>query len=332
MKRLSHWAPLFAVPLFLAVSLTTAGAGNAPFAKAKPGLQRLATKPTGTIAFVRSNACGHQKVWLMNADGSYQRAITPPTMNVGYATISPDGRRVAFGRQFASPGWVQNDIYVINVNGTGLRRLTTTKGNEEALTWSPDGRRIAYASSYMTTFNPPQRSDIWVMNADGSGKHRLTRTAPLESSPSRSPDGKRIAYARGSGIWLMTAHGHLRHPITSPSVGFDYFPAWTPDGSRIAFARSRGGGLGDIWLMQAAGSHSVQLTSNSRDDTRPCWSPDGRWLAFASDRRPRGVYHIWVMRSDSTGLRRLTAGRTGEYSPSWSRASTVAHSTARAPS
>jgi TolB protein len=185
----------------------------------------------------------------------------------------------------------------------------------------------------MTSFNPPQRSDIWVMSVNGSGKHRLTRTAPLESSPSWSSDGKRIAYARYPGIWVMTANGRLRHPITvSASPGFDFFPAWSPDGSRIAFVSSRGGGLGDIWLMQADGSHSVQLTSNSRDDTRPCWSPDGRWLAFTSDRRPSGVYHIWVMRSNSTGLRRLTAGRTGEYSPSWGRTPLVGHSAARASS
>jgi Tol biopolymer transport system component len=140
MKPLMKWALILAVPLLLVLSLS-AGAVSAPAGKAKPAWTSVA-QPTGTIAFVRPNAYGHQRVWLMNADGSHQRAITPPAMNVAYATISPDGRRVAFGRQFASPGWVQSDIYVINVNGTGLRRLTTSKANEEALTWSPDGRRM----------------------------------------------------------------------------------------------------------------------------------------------------------------------------------------------
>jgi hypothetical protein len=87
MKPLMKWALILAVPLLLVLSLS-AGAVSAPAGKAKPAWRSVA-RPTGTIAFVRPNAYGHQRVWLMNADRSHQRAITPPAMNVAYATISP---------------------------------------------------------------------------------------------------------------------------------------------------------------------------------------------------------------------------------------------------
>jgi dipeptidyl aminopeptidase/acylaminoacyl peptidase len=40
---------------------------------------------------------------------------------------------------------------------------------------------------------------------------------------------------------------------------------------------------GDIYVMNADGSHRVQLTSGPAVDSRPTWSPDGTHLVFESE-------------------------------------------------
>ena len=133
-KRLLGWGVFFIGLLLLLVLPAGAGTGST-----------VMQQPSGRIAFGRPSAQQHGQIWVMNANGSGQRAITPPTWDSGLPALSPDGRRIAFTRLFdAAGGTVQDDIYVMNANGTRLHRLTASEGDEESLTWSPDGRRIAY--------------------------------------------------------------------------------------------------------------------------------------------------------------------------------------------
>ncbi len=45
----------------------------------------------------------------------------------------------------------------------------------------------------------------------------------------------------------------------------------------------------------------------------PSWSPDGLWVAFQSDRD--GDHEIYVVRTDGSGLRRLTDNDTEDAMP-----------------
>ena len=63
-----------------------------------------------------------------------------------------------------------------------------------------------------------------------------------------------------------------------------------------------------------------RLSRNDANDVEPsdqfpAWSPDGRLIAFESLRS--GSWHIWLMRSDGSGARRLTRDGRGGYSPQW---------------
>lgn len=81
---------------------------------------------------------------------------------------------------------------------------------------------------------------------------------------------------------------------------------------KIAFA-SDANGSDDIVVMNADGSGRESLTTGSAGDTDPVWSPDGRRLAFVRD----GVIHL--LRSDGSGLRRITPGTTPAWSPDGQR-------------
>ena len=77
---------------------------------------------------------------------------------------------------------------------------------------------------------------------------------------------------------------------------------------------------GRIVLVDGTGHRLATLTKPAGrgvSDWAPAWSPDGKWLAFARSTNGRRSFHVYVMRSDGSGVRQLTRGRFDE-SPAWS--------------
>jgi TolB protein len=138
-----------------------------------------AWSPDGsTIAFASDRGARNApQIYLMNADGSGQRALTPLTTAPNEDTDpawSPDGTRIVFKGG--------GGLFVLNVDGSGLRRLTFDwRDNRPA--WSPDGRKIAYDK-----LRKRLHKDIWVITADGSRNMNLTHsTRASEQSPDWQP-------------------------------------------------------------------------------------------------------------------------------------------------
>lgn len=72
---------------------------------------------------------------------------------------------------------------------------------------------------------------------------------------------------------LFAAIGGKARQLTYTSR--DSQPSVAPDGDVIAFVR-----VGDLYAMNADGSHQRQLTSGSEVDERPLVSPNGRYVVF----------------------------------------------------
>jgi Tol biopolymer transport system component len=123
---------------------------------------------------------------------------------------------------------------------------------------------------------------VFAMNADGSRQTRLTK---------------------GSG-----------GQVTSPQqLFFQIDPAWSPDGRRIAFASKRAGSI-HIYVMDADGKNTTQLTHTSVDDNHPSWSPDGKLIVFSHGSAGR----LEVMSPSGQNVHRVTEAKANETDPSWS--------------
>jgi TolB protein len=132
-----------------------------------------------TIAFDSFNRDGFVvAIWLMNADGSDIRRITPPELECINPHWSPDGEKIAFRTHGYNPQ--NNDIWVINRDGNGLHRLTGTPSSDldipvayynEAPSWSPHGHAITFDQ-----YDPKTNTvTIFVINADGSRRTQLMK-------------------------------------------------------------------------------------------------------------------------------------------------------------
>jgi len=105
-----------------------------------------AVSPDGAkVAFTRG-----LDIWVMNADGSGQAAITGVEGPDSAPAWSPDGTRLVFVSNRNVPGGATTgpELWVMNADGSGVRQLTqTAPGSSLAPAWSPAGDRIAFHSN-----------------------------------------------------------------------------------------------------------------------------------------------------------------------------------------
>ena len=125
-----------------------------------------AWSPDGTRLAFTSYRGGSAALWVMNADGSQLRQLTPTNGAHGdyFPTWSPDGQRIAFQRINAA----QSRIGLIAAAG-GAIGFYEFDGRAYSPAWSPDGRWIAFSALVGSEI------DIHVREADGTTVRRIAR-------------------------------------------------------------------------------------------------------------------------------------------------------------
>lgn len=213
------------------------------------GLRRLTTdaaaddqpawSPDGTRIAFRSTRDGWSNVWVMNADGSDQRALThatggwpgePPTGS-GIASAgpawSPDSRRLVYSSVDAGGN---SDLWIMRADdGSEKRRLTTTADNDFDATWSPDGRVITFRREGAG----PARALVSVLAE--SGDQLFLFNAPGDArNPAYTPDGQ----------WLTFSGASLDAGALSA------MPADGADFPREFIRMADGGGRHSAWIVR----------------------------------------------------------------------------------
>jgi TolB protein len=267
----------------------------------------------GRIAFGRAG-----DIWTARADGSHPRRLTSGRGPEEDPSWSPDGRRLVY--RDSRRGFNLNDeIYVMDRDGSHSRNLTRSpRTNDWGPAWSPDGTLIAFNSA----------TRLYVMRPDGTGRRRVT-DAEAEY-PAWSPDGTRLAFmsmqphATGGDpnydVFVVNLDGTGLRQLTD-WPGEDGWPAWSPDGRLIAYTTSQDSegqfeGRGpylDVYVMRADGTAKRRVVRGIWG-AYPGWSPDGRSIVFTGSPLSGFHEHLWVVRPDGTGQRRL---RLAGALPDW---------------
>lgn len=210
---------------------------------------------------------------------------------------SPDGKQIAFV--------VRGDVFVMPEKGGKATRLTMHPARDYQICWSPDSKKLLFSSLrngnldlFLISSEDPQQ-----LRLDKSLKHRiqqLTKDPANEYSAKFSPDGEMIAYIRGSGdLWVRKSDGSQPKLILKGwnAPGF----SWSPDSRWIAYSRADNEFNYDIFIMQADGGESINISRHPDDDFAPQWSEDGRRLSFVSRRTANqyDLWYVWLRKEDA---------------------------------
>jgi len=141
-----------------------------------------------------------------------------------------------------------------------------------------------------------------------------------------TPAGPRIVYANeqdgDDSLYIIDVDNEStdRQKISSPDVGYCFFPAWSPDGQRVAYSGAAVRPFEtdedvpvEVWVSTADGSEHVRVSPAISDTAffraRSTWSPDGELLAFIVQQRARtnNSATIHIVRSDGSGTEREIA-------------------------
>jgi len=125
-------------------------------------------------------------VYVMNADGSDLRPITPAKLHGGNPDWSPNGKLIVFHSNNYNFG-ARSEIWVVKPNGTGLRRLRRLhSGRDYQPVWSPTGRQIAFGHDGPAVHGVSVLQNIWTMRSNGSHAHAITN--PVDKPAEITPD------------------------------------------------------------------------------------------------------------------------------------------------
>jgi len=262
------------------------------------------------LAYV-SDRKGTKEIYVMDADGGRQRAVTANRSINNFPSWSPDGSSIVFTSYRHRN---QPTLFVTTRGRDHPRRLLAGFDRESSQyrgVFDPIGRYIAVVIS------DGGPSEIYAVRPSARKIRRLTENRAVDVSPTWSPSGDRIAFVSdrtGSPqIYVMDADGGNARRL-SYNGSYNTAPAWSPDGKWIAY-ETRVKGQFDIWLIDPEGAENLPLITHSRSDEAPAWSPNSRKLAFSSTRRGRA--DIYVIDLGGGEPRRLTAGAGNNTSPAW---------------
>jgi dipeptidyl aminopeptidase/acylaminoacyl peptidase len=224
------------------------------------------------------------QLWIQSFDGSAKRQLLRTGYSVRNASVSPDGRLVAF---LADPE---------------LRADSLVERERDSLSYLPYDARRDEA--------PRNEADVFVVPIEGGTPRRVARWTGAESDLTWSPDSRRIAFigratrTSSARVYLVDAAGGAPRQVLADEFRSEpSMLVWLPTGS-VQFAAEVGGSSGWFRLDPATGQ-ATQLLGGRRKMSGFSTDAAGRRVAFVATSMTKPT-ELYVADIDGRNERRLT--------------------------
>jgi Tol biopolymer transport system component len=253
-------------------------------------------------------------LWIVDIESGERRKLSDN--DATGPKWSPTGNQIAFWTHYTEIQG-QRDIMIIPAGGGKAVFVTRDRYTDWDPVWSPDARWLYFLSDRGGS------ADLWRIRVDPSTGEALGSPRPVTTGiaslteASLSADGRRVAVTadRTSGeivsLGFDPGTERVAEPVVTIQTSAHRFtqPDLSHDGEWIAYQAF--GRNETIFASRIDGSVRRKLVDDEHRNRGPSWSLGDDWVGFYSNRD--GVYNIWAIRPDGTGLRRLTDAKKADY-------------------
>ena len=270
---------------------------------------RVPTDPKSVISVVQSK------------DAPVKVADLLQTTRIAGATLSPDGRRIAY----VGDGSGRLNLWLMNIDGTEARQLLHDNDRQADLTFTRNGREIVYIQDK----GGDEMYDIFALPLDGGEPRNLTKTDQTsEMGLIFSRDGSMLAFGAKDKTSPSTNIAVMPWPSgpvrlltheTDRKASWGVV-CWSPDGTALFADRRVGLDDSDGYRIDVRSGVAEKLTAHEGKELVSISdiSPDGFHLLLSSNRKG-GYRNVALLDLPSKQWRWVTdtqwEASAGEFSP-----------------
>ena len=220
----------------------------------------------------------HVHLWIADVASEARRQITSGTSSELFPAVSPDGKKLLFGKSGADYAFVS-----VSLENASADRVFSSELRAGMPAWAMRQEKFAY----VTHRNGPP--EIW-MRGEGWDRPIVTPalfpagTTNWFMTPALSPGAERLVYTRvdASGHtfnWISSVSGGPPVRLTDESNVTESGGSWSPDGNSFTYGRLRNG-EDSVMTVRTSGEAAPVLVRAKVGGRLPQWSPDGQWIKF----------------------------------------------------